>query len=115
MPATPAARALDLADDLCGTCLGSGEEIDRDGALTGLPDALLPCGECGTHTPHDRPEEHCICWLPLWRRNGGHTGWVPVPIDYVDDGRPMFTACLAHNTALRAALVGVSPLQVVAA
>lgn len=108
MPAPTTSTLTVLDSDLCNTCAGIGEEIDRDGALTGLAGALLPCGECGTHAMHDRPGEHCVCWSPLWRHNDGHTGWVPVPLDYVDDGLPMFSACLLHNTAIRAGL-GIAP------
>ena len=114
MPATLAVRPAKLADVLCGSCLGSGEETDKDGSLTGLPGVVLPCGECGIHNLHDRPGEHCPCWVPTWDHDGGHTGWVPIPLNYIEDDSPLFTACMRHNTAVRAALL-TTPVGMVAA
>ncbi|MDX2649095.1 hypothetical protein PV341_37160 [Streptomyces sp. PA03-1a] len=113
MPATLAVRPrLDVA--VCGSCQGTGEEVDTDGSLTGLPGVVLPCGECGgTPNLHDRPGEHCPCWVPTWDHNDGHTGWVPIPLNYIEDDGPLFTACMRHNTAVRAALF-TGPVAVVA-
>lgn len=115
MPAPIASTLVTLTKRVCLTCAGIGEEIDTDGSFTGLPGALIPCGDCVPGSFHGPDDERCACWLSTWRHNGGYTGWAPIPVGHFEDGSPMYTACLVHNTAVRAALGLALASKVVAA
>ncbi|MEV3993366.1 hypothetical protein AB0J57_31145 [Streptomyces sp. NPDC049837] len=72
-----------------------------DGSVTGVVDAVIPCG-CTDHLyGHDGG---CGCRIVEWPFNGGHTGWVPLSreeIRHLPEDAPVYRACPEHNTAAR--------------
>ncbi|MBW1599108.1 hypothetical protein [Streptomyces sp. JJ38] len=80
-----------------------------DGQLTGLPGVLVPCvcvpgswASC-SQCP-ERPADACGCWVACWPVNAGHTGWVPLPLDDIEDDGLLYRPCPVHPPVFRTAV-----------